>query len=144
MRIISICILIFLLAAFAIGVGLQDSSIELVDSSINNASLVIKDISLDTPSNSKIPNVKGFYNVIESGVKFVGILGIETMRAGIYFGKDNPEYFTQDFIFKVIKLIIILVIVSLLIKPAFYILIFIVMGLIWIKDSFKNKKKGNK
>ena len=144
MRLISLALFLFIISAIAIGVGLQDSSIELVDSSINNASLVIKDISLDTPSNSKIPNVKGFYNVIESGVKFVGILSIETMRAGIHFGKDNPEYFTQDFIFKIIKLIIILLIVSLLIKPVFYILIFIVMGLIWIRDSFKNKKKGNK
>ncbi len=140
MRIISILIFLFLLSAFAIGVGLQDSNSELIDSSMNNVSLIIENIDLDAPDSSEIPNVKGFYNVIESGVKFVGILGIETLRAGIHFGKDNPEYFAQDFIFKIVKLIIILLIISLLIKPIFYVLIFIVMMFIWIKDYLKNKR----
>ncbi len=144
MRIFHIIILLFLLSAFAIGVGLQDTDSNLIDSSIDNASLIIENISLDAPNSSEIPNIKGFYNVIESGTKFAGILGMETMRAGIYFGRDNPEYFTQDFIFKIAKLIVILTIVSLLIKPVFYILIFLVMGLMWIIDSFKNKKQRGK
>ena len=141
MRIFSIIILLFLLSAFAIGVGLQDTDNSLIDSSIDNASFIIENISLTPPEDSKLPNSEGLFKIVESGIKFVGVLGFETIRTGIYFGKDNPEYFTPDFIFKIVKLILILVIVSLLIKPIFYILIFLVMGLIWIIDNSKNKKQ---
>ena len=140
MRLISLALFLFILSAIAIGVGLQDTDSSLIDSSIDNVSFIIENISLDLPYNSEIPNVEGFYEVLESGIKFVGVLGIETMKAGIHFGKDNPKYFTPEFIIKIIKLIVIALIVSLLIKPVFYVLIFIVMGLIWIIDSFKNKK----
>ncbi len=140
MRIVGIMILLFLLSAFAIGVGLQDADSELIDSSIDNVSLIIENISLDAPEYSDIPNAKGLFKIVESGVKFIGVLGFETIRTGIHFGKDNPEYFAKDFIFKIVKLIIILLIISLLIKPIFYILIFIIMIFIWIKDYLKNKK----
>jgi len=143
MKIVSILVLLFLLSAFAIGVGLQDSDSEIIDSSIDNASLVIENISFDYPTLEDVPNSKGIFKIVESGVKFVGVLGIETMRTGIYFGKDNPGYFTPEFILKIIKLIVVLVIVSLLIKPTFYVLVFIVMGLIWIIDYIKRKKFTN-
>lgn len=137
MRIFSIVILLFLLSAFAIGIGVQGANNELIDSSINKVSFIIENISLDVPNNSELPNTKGIYKIIESGVKFVGVLGIETMRTGIYFGKDNPQYFTPEFIFKIVKLICILVIVSLLIKPVFYGIIFLVMGLMWLWNYLK-------
>jgi len=143
MKIVSILVLLFLLSAFAIGVGLQDSDSKIIDSSIDNASLVIENISFDYPTLEDVPNSKGIFKIVESGVKFVGVLGIETMRTGIYFGKDNPGYFTPEFILKIIKLIVVLVIVSLLIKPTFYVLVFIVMGLIWIIDYIKRKKFTN-
>jgi hypothetical protein len=141
MRISTIVILLFVLSAFAIGVGLQDSSKALIDSSIDNASLVIENISFDYPTQENIPNSKGLFKIVESGVKFVGVIGFETMRAGIHFGKDNPQYFTTDFIFKVIKLIVVLVIISLLIKPAFYGIIFLVMGIMWVVDMIRKKRK---
>jgi hypothetical protein len=134
MNIISIMVLLFLLASFAIGINLQNSTNEQIDASVDNASLVIDNIHLQAPEDSTLPNSKGLYKIIESGVKFVGTLGIESMRTGIHFGKDNPQYFTPEFIIKLVTLICILVIVSLLIKPAFYILVFLVMGIMWIKD----------
>jgi len=141
MRIFSIVILLFLLSAFAIGVGIQDSSVEQVDSAMDNASFIIENITFNSSISTNIPNSKGLFKIIESGVKFVGISGIEVMRTGIYFGKDNPDYFSPEFIIKIIKLIVILLIVSLLIKPAFYTIIFLVMGIMWIIDSFKKKVK---
>jgi len=66
------------------------------------------------------------------------------MRTGINFGKDNPQYFTAEFIIKIIKLIVILIIVSLLIKPIFYTLIFLVMGIMWMVDFIKKRKDKRK
>ncbi len=144
MRIFSIIILVFLLSAFAVGISLEDTDNSVIDSSIEEVSLVIENISLSVPENSTITNAKGIFKIIESGVKFVGVLGIETMRTGIYFGKDNPGYFTPEFIMKIMKLIIILTIVSLLIKPAFYFFVFVIMGFIWVIEHFKKKKTGIK
>lgn len=141
MKLFNILIFLFFLSAFTIGVGLQNSGKELIDASIDNASLIIENINFDYPLGENVPNTKGIFKIVESGIKFVGVAGLETMRTGIYFGHDNPRYFTPEFIIKIIKLIIILVIVSLLIKPVFYIMIFLVMGLIWIIDFIKNKKR---
>ena len=143
MKLFNLIILLFLLSAFAIGVGLQDSGRELIDSSIDNASLVIDNITFDYPVGENVPNSEGLYKIIESGVKFVEVLGFETMRIGIHFGQDNPQYFTSDFILKIVKLIVILVIISLLIKPVFYIGIFLIMGIIWIINYIKKRKFAN-
>jgi len=140
MRIFSIIILLFLLSAFAIGINMQDSNNDLIDASIDNVSLVIENINLQAPSDSELPNAKGIYKIIESGVKFAGVLGIESMRTGIHFGKDNPQYFTAEFILKISKIICILAIISLLIKPTFYGIIFLVMGIMWIIDLIKRRK----
>jgi hypothetical protein len=144
MNIFNIFVLLFLLSAFAIGINLQSSTNEQIDNSIDNASLVIDNLHLQVPEDSTLPNSKGLYKIIETGVKFVGTLGIESMRTGIHFGKDNPQYFTPEFIIKIVTLICILVIVSLLIKPVFYILVFLVMGIMWIIDLNKKKKVKKK
>ena len=144
MRIFSIVILLFLLSAFAIGINTQSLDSSNIDLSIDTISSTIDNISLQAPEYSEIPNAKGIYKIIESGVKFAGVLGIESMRIGIHFGHDNPQYFTPEFIIKVIKLIIILVIVSLLIKPLFYILIFLVMGIMWFVNRIKKRKENKK
>lgn len=140
MRIISIMVFLFVLAAFAIGMTLQNSTHEQIDASVDNVSLTIENIHLQAPEDSTLPNSKGLYKIIESGVHFVGILGVESMRTGIHFGKDNPQYFTPEFIIKIIKIIAILIIVSLLIQPLFYLIIFIIMGIIWIKDRIKKRR----
>ena len=108
MKILYILILLFLLSAFSIGVGLSDSNRDIMDSSLDNVSLIIENINLNVPDDSEITNAKGIYKIIESGIKFVGVLGLETMRTGIYFGQDNPQYFTPEFIIKIIKLIYII------------------------------------
>lgn len=139
MRITSILILLFLMSAFAIGTALEGTDTSLVDSSINNASLILSNISLTSPSDSSIPNIEGFYRIIEQGVRFVGVLALEVLRTGINFGKDNPQYFTPEYILTIIRLIVWLVIISLLIKPLFYVIIFIVMSIIWIKDRINSR-----
>ena len=140
MKLTNIFILLFVLSAFAVGVGLQDSDSLLIDSAMDNASLRIENISIAAPIDSNITNAKGIFKIVDSGVKFAGIVGIETLRTGIYFGKDNPQYFSAEFIFKIIKLIIILAIISLLIQPTFYVGVFIIMLIIWMREYIKKKK----
>ena len=144
MRFTNILILVFLLSAFAIGVASQDLNNNSIDLSIDKAAEVIENLSFEAQENSTLPNSKGLFKIMESGVKFAGVLGIETMRTGIYFGKDNPEYFTPEFIFKSVKLILILTIVSLLIQPAFYGIVFLMMGFMWLGNHIRDKKKGIK
>jgi len=143
MRITTIVILLFLLSAFAIGIELSgESEWTLIDSSLDNASRVIENITITTTaySNSKI-DMGGFYLIIEKYIKFIGTLGMETMRTGIKFGYDNPSYFTPENIINIVKLIVWLLIISLLIKPLFYLLIFIVMGVIWLKDKIIKRRE---
>ena len=143
MRLFNIILIIFLLSAFAIGISISgETEWNKVDSSINNASNLIQNITLvpASYSNSKI-DTGGFYLVIEKYVHFVGSLAMETMRTGIKFGYDNPSYFTPENIIYVIKIIIWALIISLLIKPLFYICIFIIMFFIWLKDKLKRKKR---
>lgn len=144
MRIGLIVLLLFLLSAFAIGINLQNSDTQLIDSLIDNASLGIYNISIQAPEDLELPNSKGIYKIIESGVKFVGVLGIETMRTGIHFGKDNPGYFSAEFLIKIIKWICILVIISLAIQPIFYGIIFLIMGIMWLIEIIKKRKGGKK
>ena len=148
MRLFNILILLFVLSAFAIGVSLSEGDRSIVDSAVNNVSLSIENLTLISPSESKIPNIEGFFLVLEKHIKFIGAFALETLRAGIYFGQDNPEYFEPSFIMGIVKLIIWLVIIGLLIKPIGYVVIFMIMLAIYIKDRFKvrkeNKEKANK
>jgi hypothetical protein len=141
MRLFSILIFIFLLSAFSIGSVLQDNDKQEINQALFNVSKTINDIELIPPENKSIPNIEGFYLVIENGIKFIGVLAIEVFRAGIFFGKDNPEYFQPEFIFKLIKWIIILIFVSLLLKPIGYLLAFIIIGFMYLKDKLKKKKE---
>jgi len=147
MNVWNIGILLFLLSAFMFGVGVQDKDIVLIDNALDNVSSVIKNINLDNSSvfddlreNSSIPNANGLVEIIEQGMKFFGVIGTELFRAGSYFGHDNPEYFSPEFILKIIKLIVVLAIVSFLIKPIGYLFIFIILGIITLKDKSKKKK----
>ena len=142
MRITNIIILIFLLFAFAIGISMQEQDFSEIDDSINNVSNIIENINITYASseNSVIPNMKGFYLIIEKYIQFIGTLCFEVLRAGIKFGHDNPNYFEAANIIYIAKLICILLIISLLIKPVMYLGIFIIMGIIFIKDKIKKKK----
>jgi hypothetical protein len=142
MRIFNIIILLFLLTAFAVGVSLNENGGErsLIDSAMDNASLSIENITLIYPNESTMPNAKGFFLVLEKYIKFIGTLGVETMRAGVGFGYDNPEYFSPEFILSIVKIICYLVIISLLIKPLGYLVVFLIMFGIMIKDKLRKKK----
>lgn len=141
MNIFNLAIGIFILTAFAVGISINDSELVAVNKAIDNATETIMNISLeDSTSNYKIPNQKGFFLVIENGVKFVGSFFIEVMRAGIMFGHDNPEYFSAEFIIKLLKIIIIAFLVSILIKPVLGILIMIVLFFKWLIEKRRKRK----
>lgn len=139
-------LLIFLLAAFAIGITATDMELATVHTAIDNASSTINNITLDASSStSKLP-MEGIFLVIEKYIHFAGTFCLEIFRTGVIFGHQNPDYFSPEFIVKIVQLIIILMIISLLIKPLFYLIIFIVMLIIYLKDKRQNhkKKKGEK
>ena len=142
MRLFNFIIIFFLLSAFVVGLQSNGGDKLLIDSAINNASLVIENITLHNSQNyTAIPNADGFFIVIEKYIKFIGSLAFETMRAGIHFGYDNPHYFSPEFVILIMKLMIFALIVSLLIKPIFYVLIFMVMFIMMIVDKIKKRKK---
>ena len=92
MRLFNFIIIFFLLAAFTVGIGLKENGGDriLIDNAINNASLVFENLNITNSQNyTAIPNADGFFIVIEKYVKFIGALGLETMRAGIGFGYDK-------------------------------------------------------
>lgn len=143
MRLINVFILVFILVAFTIGAGLQDSERDIIDSALDNVSSTLYNISFTDQSNianSSIPNFKGFFVVLEKGIHFGASIFIEVTRAGVYFGQDNPEYFEPEFMMKIIWWLIILAMVSLLITPVTYLIIFIVLFFMWIFDKGKKKK----
>ena len=143
MRLFNFVILFFILSAFTVGIALENNGIDKIsiNNAINNASIVIENITLEPDTNTNIPNADGFFLVIEKYIKFIGSLAFETMRAGINFGYDNPDYFSPEFIVLIMKIIVFAVIVSLLIKPTGYFIIFLVMFVIMIVDKFKKRKK---
>lgn len=141
MKITNIFILLFLLSAFTIGVALEEGGREVTDIAIDNVSEVFYEIDLNNnQTNTSIPNLQGFFKVIEEGIQFIGIASLEVLRAGIYFGSDNPDYFEPEFIMNIMRLIIWLTIISLLIKPTFYLIIFIVMVVIYLKDVIRSRR----
>ena len=139
MRIFNLVILLFLMSAFAVGIGIQDEDSGKVNGLINNASLTIQNIELEK---SNYYYLDGMFIVVERYIAFIGTFAFEGMRLGINFGQENPEYFEQDFIFKIMRLIIWLTIISLLIQPLFYFGIFIIMGVLWLVE-LKNKRRKN-
>jgi hypothetical protein len=143
MRILSLVIIVFLLAAFSVGIANKDVEINKIDASFNNASNKITKINLSDNKieETDIPNIEGFYLILEKYIHFIGVLGLEVTRAGVHFGHNNPDYFEAEYILKIAKWIIYLVIISLLIKPLMYFLIFIILCGMWLYDKFIKKKK---
>ena len=139
MKITNLFILLFIMSAFAIGISIQDDEINNVNEAINNASLTIQNIEIGKSENDYLD---GIFIVVEKYMVFVGTFAFEGMKLGINFGQKNPEYFEQDFIFKIIKLLVCLALLSLLIQPLFYLIVLIVIGLLWIIE-LKNKRKKN-
>ncbi len=142
MKIMSILGLLFLLAAFGIGVGLTDSSTIITPENITIIldKTNVTQIELDRVEevSDGFVNINNFLNVIEAYIRFLLILFIEVIKAGINFGYDNPDYFEPSFIIQIIKLIVILTIIGLLIKPITYGIVLLILLGIWIKDKLKS------
>ena len=143
MRLTTILLVLFFMTALTIGTTMDVGDREKVDDSLNTAIASFENISIDE-SNSTIPNINGFYDILEKYVQFVGTLCIEGIRAGIYFGQENPEYFEAEFMYRIMKLIVILIIISLLIKPAGYLIVFIIVGIIALNDRIKKRRVSKK
>lgn len=133
----NLLLLTFVLTACAIGASLNESEDFAMNSALDNVTNTINNISL-SETNDTYAN--GIIKITEAYMKLVGNAAMEVMRMGILFGKDNPEYFEPSFIIKIIKLLVWLAIISLLVKPVFYLIVLVVMGFIFIKDHVKNRK----
>ena len=138
MKLINIFILVFLMSAFAIGVSYGDNDIQKLEEGMDNVSMTMQNITLDRTGDQY---TDGMFTILEKFISFIGVSFVEIMRLGILFGNENPEYFEVTFIFSIIKLIIWLVIISLLIQPMFYLIVFIIMLVIWTKDKIKKHNK---
>ena len=130
------------MCAFTIGISLNDngSDIIIVDNAIDNASVNINNIKLTNTLENEEINLDGMYLTLEKYIQFVGILGVETMRAGVHFGYDNPDYFEPETIISIVKFIVILIIFSLLIKPIMYLIVLIILFLMWLLERIKKRK----
>ncbi len=147
MRIFSLMVLLFILVSFSIGVDLATSPTIITPENITNAidktNLTQIELSRVEEVGENFVNVNNFLNVIESYVRFFLTLSIEVIKVGINFGYDNPDYFEPLFILMIVKWIIILVIISLLIKPVSYLAVLLILFGIWIKDTIQSKKRKN-
>ncbi len=143
MRIFNFVILFFVLSAFTLGIALENNGSDkyLIDIAMDNASLVFDNINITSQDYTEIPNAEGFFVVMENYIKFVGSFAVESMRAGIHFGYDNPDYFTPEFIITTMKLIVFALIVSLLIKPVGYAIVFVIMLMIMLYEKLNKRKK---
>jgi len=142
MKLISIVILLSLLSAFSIGINLQGiGDREIIDDAMITLDSAFDNISLEQNMTNENINLNPFFRVIENYIQFVGSLFVETMRTGISFGQDNPEYFSAEFIIRIMKLIVILFIVSLIIQPALYLVVLLIMGVIWAKEILIKRKQ---
>lgn len=139
MRLISILAFIFLLTAFAIGTNLNQSDSFLINSALDNASITITNITLE--KNVDV-YTNGLLNILEKFIHFIGTAFVEVTRLGVFFGVENPDYFTTEFIIGIVKLIFWLIIISLLIRPLFYLGVVLIMLIIWIVDKLKNRKNA--
>jgi len=142
MRIFNLVIGLFILSAFAIGVASTDTDRVIVDNALSNVSATIYNITLKDSAleERSIPNVEGFLSVLEKYIHFLGGLMVEVMRAGVYFGQENPEHFDPETIIYFGKWIVWLVLIALLIKPIGYLVIFITLSVMFIVDKIKHKK----
>ena len=139
MRIFTLVIALFLLSAFAVGVSMQDTDITMIDSVLNNATRnspfanYNKTITDDRYTDGMIFVVYEFCDFALKG-------SMEVMRLGILFGYENPDYFTPESVLYTVKWICIIILVSLLIQPLFYLGAFLVIFVMWLLERIKNRK----
>ena len=80
-----------------------------------------------------IINVGRLYKVLESGINFLFVSAEQVTKMGVEYGYQNPEI-NWKLIFKYLIYILILIIALMLLKPIGYLIVFLVMIVIMIKD----------
>ncbi len=141
MRLFGLIVFLFLLAAFGIGAGLSESEILTPDNItqvIDNTNITQIELSRVSISEEGFIGTNNIITILESYIRFVLTFSLEILKVGIGFGYDNPDYFEPAFILKIISWIVILVIISLLIKPVTYAIVLLILLGIWIKDKVKS------
>ena len=140
MRIFTLAIALFLLSAFAVGVSMQDTDITIIDSALNNATRnspfanYNKTITDDRYTDGMIFVIYEFCDFVLKG-------GMEVMRLGILFGYENPDYFTPEYVLSMIKIFAVVILISLLIQPLFYVGAFLVIFVMWLSEKIKKRKE---
>jgi len=134
MKIINILLLVFLLTAFAIGISMTETEMPVINQALDNATIIATNFTFDTATNDTYAN--GVLLITEKFFHFITVAMVEVMRIGILFEHDNPEYFTPQFIIGIVKLIIWAMIIGTLAVPIMYLVAFMIMLAIWIKNKF--------
>lgn len=147
MRLIGFLVLLFVLVSFTLGVSLSETDLTPLNitQAIDKTNVTQIELSRVEVESEDFVGVNNFLNVIEAYIRFILIFAIEVVKAGIHFGYENPDYYEATFVFSVIKLLVILVIISLLIKPVTYLVVLLILFGIWIKEkidksNFKQRK----
>lgn len=145
MRIVSLIVFLFLLTAFGIGVSLSESGLTPINitSAIDNTNITTIELERVSIDEGTIIGTNNILTILESYIRFLLTFVLEVIKAGVGFGYDNPDYFEPSFILKIVSWIIILIVISLLIKPVTYLIVLIILFGIWIKDKIQlNKTRG--
>jgi len=146
MRLIGLLVFLFILVSFGLGASLSETDLTPLNitQSIDNANITQIELSrVDVQDNENFVNPNSFFNVIEAYIRFILVFAVEVIKAGIHFGYENPEYYEASFVLTIVKWTIILILISLLIKPITYLIILLILFGIWIKERI-NKKKNER
>jgi len=130
---IAVLFMVFVMAAFSIGISLSDEDLPTINEALDNSSIIMGNLSTIDSQN---PYMNGMLKVFKEFTEFSMTLMIEVFRVGILFGHDNPQYFETDFILMICKLLLILLAVSISVVPLMYLLAFLIVIIIWIKRKF--------
>jgi len=144
MRITTLAIALFLLSAFAVGVSMQDSDITEIDESLYNITKSWETISPNLYNETGDKYTDGMMYVIFEACDLFVIAGTQVVRLGILFGYENPDYFTPEYLLKMIKVFALIIIISLLIRPLFYLGAFIVIFIVWLLKRIKKRREKRK
>ena len=153
MNLITALLAIFLLAFLMIGAELYHSDMEQgITRDIYNYTEEIISLPLSNISESHpIVETRGIINqgrlfkIVESGINFLFVSIEQVTKMGIEYGYQNPDI-NWEKIFKYTIYLVIIIIAIALLKPLGYLIVFIVMLIILIRDKLKkrNVRRYNK
>lgn len=148
MGLIKFAVIFFLISFLMIGAEIYKSDNELgIERDIYNYTestikLPVSNISHLHPieKTQGIINTGRLYKIMESGINFLFVSGEQITKMGIEYGYQNPEI-NWEKLFKYLIYILIIIIVSMLLKPIGYLIVFLVMLIIMIKERRRKKKQ---